>query len=1137
MKKVTYVTLMTCVAAGLLGACSDELVPNGGTHNSELVGFTMDCSGDSVKSRSMDSKKPFCGVLAMTSEDNSGDSLYLHTNVMDNPVVVSTDSKKKAVSRGTPVNEANFGDNFYVYAYTNVDNTTRTYMQNIKVTKGTTAWLPESNFYWTENDLDFFAYHGDDQSKISSLNHNIVYSSNAEDMKKQASFSYTVPKSNDNTTDATVQPDIMMSFNSCGKSDYAGVAPLKFSHALSAVKFELHMPITGKIKTVTIEGIYGAGTCVYDGAKVLSTKDDTSDDYVWTTSGSTVSYTQSFDQAIDKADVEGDKTIKLDGDKEQFTFMLIPQTIPSTAKVKVVMWDSENNVEHTFAGTISDGTAKWLPGKTYTYIISRNAVVWEYVFEVTPNVNFLLIDDINKTYSVKSYKQTASAGEKIPLMWKATNFADYPQEVDRNGVATDKGDAVNSATAPDSWFASFESEGEGKGEGNVDNKKIEIKRPTLTSSYKGDEILQENEPKGSEKNPWDLSIHKHDGTERARCTANCYIVHSAGTYMLPLVYGNAIENGVANTKAYNYQYNGDYSDDANLKNNPETDYIVGNSSHKFHDHNSDINGSSGITQPYISTLDGGKYTVKDAVMLWQDAYNIVKQGSVELTTTADGKQALKFTLNREYMQQGNIVLAVRDESGTILWSWHIWVCDYNYHIYYKIKNYKNQVGTDNRTYKEDYRFTIGNLGHCMAKKIEVSARKTVVSFEQYDNDNNKTVVNKANMTVIQEGKNFDQARGNNVFYQWGRKDPLVGVQNDGLSIKEHYTDPDKTQYRYGVLSQQATIADGIKNPTKFFSANTKGSDPVRYDDWVKGPVTGYLNLWNNYHYAHNRSAYQYANSDGSLAINQNCDEYYEKIDNSNTKLIKTVYDPSPVGFKLPPAGAYRSISPFGKGTWMPIDDDLDVFTVASDYSSMTYTVISIETLYQSGDKSFGLEGTYTSEDIKDGKHVITNLNKSAYRFIWISDGGWKLRSSYDPSHANYCDYLNENKFNGGFETFTEHNIDTDRYYINTIGASYTGGTKMSIEATGQRTYGPKAYGTLENKGIANMGSNDVYLWTGDVVTTTNTHKNCNVAISLFIQQHDKYQSGFQSNSVFTAAKAMARPIRPMWDEDFSDGLR
>ena len=1107
---------MACVAAGLLGACNDDFTPNKNSHNTNVVGFSLSYDDNENKSRSND-KLPFCGVLPMTNGEDSQDSLYLHTNVMDTP---APQVEKKSESRGTPVSESNFGNSFTVYGYTEVNGSARIYMDEVTVTKGTgDVWLPSTNFYWTENNIDFFAYR--DISDITPV-HEIVYGS---EEKKQATFSYTAPKSSEGDTDATVQPDIMMAYSNCGKTDHDGTAPLSFTHALSAVKFQLDVPMTGKIKTVTIEGIYGSGNCVFNG------------EYDWTTTGSTTSYTQTFDLDITKDQMEGDKVVDLQGDQKEATFMLIPQTLTTNAKVTVVMEDDENDVTHTFSGTIGDGSAEWKAGKTYTYIISRDAIVWEYVFEVTPNVNFLLIDDINKTYSVKSYKQTASAGEKIPLMWKATNFADYPQEVDRNGVATDKGDAVNSATAPDSWFASFESEGEGKGEGNVDNKKIEIKRPTLTSSYKGDEILQENEPKGSEKNPWDLSIHKHDGTERARCTANCYIVHSAGTYMLPLVYGNAIENGVANTKAYNYQYNGDYSDDANLKNNPETDYIVGNSSHKFHDHNSDINGSSGITQPYISTLDGGKYTVKDAVMLWQDAYNIVKQGSVELTTTADGKQALKFTLNREYMQQGNIVLAVRDESGTILWSWHIWVCDYNYHTYYKIKNYKNQVGTDNRTYKEDYRFTIGNLGHCMAKKIEVSARKTVVSFEQYDNDNNKTVVNKANMTVIQEGKNFDQARGNNVFYQWGRKDPLVGVQNDGLSIKEHYTDPDKTQYRYGVLSQQATIADGIKNPTKFFSANTKGSDPVRYDDWVKGPVTGYLNLWNNYHYAHNRSAYQYANSDGSLDINQNCDEYYEKIDNSNTKLIKTVYDPSPVGFKLPPAGAYRSISPFGKGTWMPIDDDLDVFNVATDYSSMNYSVISIETLTQSGDKSFGLEGTYTSEDIKDGKHVITNLNKSAYRFIWISDDGWKLRSSYDPSHANYCDYLNENKFNGGFETFTEYNIDTDRYYINTIGASYTGGTKMSIEATGQRTYGPKAYGTLENKGIANMGPNDVYLWTGDVVTTTNTHKNCNVAISLFIQQHDKYQSGFQSNSVFTAAKAMARPIRPILDEEFPDDQR
>ena len=1103
---------MACVAAGLLGACNDDFTPNKNSHNTDVVGFSLSYDNNENKSRSND-KQPFCGVLPMT---NGEDSLYLHSSVTDTP---APEYDKKAGSRGTPVSESNFGNSFTVYGYTEVNGGARIYMNEVTVTKGTgDVWLPSTNFYWTENNIDFFAYR--DLSDITPV-HEIVYGS---EEKKQATFSYTVPKSSEGDTDATVQPDIMMAYTNCGKTDHDGTAPLSFTHALSAVKFQLDVPMTGKIKTVTIEGIYGSGDCVFNG------------EYDWTTTGTTTSYTQTFDLDITKEQMAGDNVIDLQGTNKEATFMLIPQTLTTNAKVTVVMEDSENGVTHTFSGIIGDGTAKWEAGKTYTYIISRNAIVWEYVFNVTPNVNFSLHDDISKAYSVESYKQTASAtGEKIPLNWKVTNFADYPQSVDKNGVATDNGAAVNSSTAPESWFSSFVY----SGNGNIDSNNITIKRPKVNSSYEGDITMQNNPLKGSKDAPWDLSTHRHDETVRARYTANSYIVHSAGTYMLPLVYGNAIENGNANPKAYSYQYTGDYSDDAHMAKYPETDYIVGNATHKFHDHNSDVNGTSGITQPYISRLDGGNYDVADAVMLWQDAYNIVEQGSVKLTTTADGKQALQFTLNQDYMQQANIVFAVRDASGTILWSWHIWVSDYNYHTYYIIKNYQNQVGTDKRAYKNDYRFAVGNLGHCMAKRIEVSARKAVVSFEQYDLDGT-SVVNNANMTVIQDGKNFDQSRGNNVFYQWGRKDPLVGVQNDGMSIKEHYTDPDKTQYKYGVEDKQATLAESIQNPSKFFSANTKSNDPVRYDDWAKGPKTGYLNLWNNYHYPHNRSSYQYANADGNAAIEQNCDEYYEKVDNSNTKLIKTVYDPCPVGFKMPPAGAYRSISPFGKGTWMPVDDDLDVFTVATDYSSMTYSVISIETLTQSGDKSFGLEGTYTSADIQAGKHVITNINKSAYRFIWVSDGGWKLRSSYDPSHANYCDYLNENTFNGGFQTFTEYGMQTSRYYINTIGASFTGNgvpSKMSIEATGQRTYGPKAYGTLDNKGVANMGPNDVYLWTGDVVTTANTLTNCNVAISLFIQQHAKYQSGFQSNATFTAAKAMARPIRPILDEEFPDEQR
>lgn len=34
-----------------------------------------------------------------------------------------------------------------------------------------------------------------------------------------------------------------------------------------------------------------------------------------------------------------------------------------------------------------------------------------------------------------------------------------------------------------------------------------------------------------------------------------------------------------------------------------------------------------------------------------------------------------FTIDSNYMQQANAVLAVRDASNRIMWSWHIWVTE------------------------------------------------------------------------------------------------------------------------------------------------------------------------------------------------------------------------------------------------------------------------------------------------------------------------------------------------------------------------------------------------------------------------------------------------------------------------------
>ena len=1110
MKKAKHITIMACLATMLLVACNDDFMPNN-THNSDVVGFTLSYSnGEEAQARSND-KQPFCGVLPMTNGENSQDSLYLHTNVMDTP---APQVEKKSESRGTPVSESNFGNSFKVYAYTNAPGETsaRTYMSGETITKSGDVWLPSTNFYWAENNIDFFAYH--DLDKIDLEGHDVTYGDGA---KKEAKFSYSVPNP-DGETDAEAQPDIMMAYKNCGKSDNNGIAELTFTHALSAVKFELDVPLNGKIKTVTIEGIKGSGNCVFNG------------EYTWTTTGSDVTYIQNFDRNIAESEMEGDKTIALTDEKVAATFMLIPQTIPSTAKVKVVMWDSENNVEHTFAGTISDGTAKWLPGKTYTYIISRNAVVWEYIFEVTPTVDFKLVDATTGNYSVTSYKRTASVSQTIPLKWSITNFADVPQVVDEDGVASDNGTGVNSVAAPE-WFSAFTN----AGEGNVTNNEIVIVPQKIVTDYAGDKTMQEAALKGSDASPWDLSTHRHGGATRARCTANCYIVHSAGTYMIPLVYGNAIYNGAANPSSYTYQSTGKETN---------SQYIVGNANvtgaatrYNFQDHviKSDVNAADGagdgITQPYISKLDGGKYDVKDAVMLWQDAYNIVKQGSVGLCKTEDGKQALKFTLNKDFMQQGNIVLAVRDANGTILWSWHIWVYDHNFNVYYELANYEGKLGNaGTKAYTGTFKFATGNLGHCMAKTIKIPAHKANVTFTQYEIDGTTPCTVTKEMIVTLQGLNFKETVGNNTYYQFGRKDPMIGVQNRVDNLKTLYTDQtimpnvdtdpdlsnDTRKYGYKVIKKRVTIAETIQNPHVFFSDGdnqmTLDTHPSstyaerdyhnrRIDDWVLGPgerssaqetgrEVGYVNLWNNFDYSHHNSCFMIPST------NTACDEYNEKVDNNNTKVVKTVYDPCPVGYKMPAAAAFRSIGTFGRGSWHP--------------------------LYVSGEANSG--GVESIETITAADYST----KYKYPIIWKNGA---LNPAYN--------YAQDNKFNGGYQSFTEEGgVATHRFYINAIGASFSSGvdaTKMSIEATGQRYFGRRAGNGVI--GVSNLSPTDVYLWTGDVLTSTNTFKFGNSGVSLFIQQNAEYQGGYKSDCQFLAAKAMARPVRPMWDEDFSDDLR
>ena len=177
----------------------------------------------------------------------------------------------------------------------------------------------------------------------------------------------------------------------------------------------------------------------------------------------------------------------------------------------------------------------------------------------------------------------------------------------------------------------------------------------------------------------DLSMVDNAGGARSTMsTANCYMVHTAGDYKLPLVYGNAIKDGAANTAAYT----GIANIDATLT---------------FPNH-----ADNPITAPWITKATTGTgadkgmgIVVSTAELLWQDAQGLVTAVGIDgdyLTLTV-GKDAAT--------QEGNAMIAAKDAGGKIVWSWHIWVTK---------ETFADATLTTVATGSHNYKVTPVNLG-------------------------------------------------------------------------------------------------------------------------------------------------------------------------------------------------------------------------------------------------------------------------------------------------------------------------------------------------------------------------------------------------------------------------------------------
>jgi len=162
-------------------------------------------------------------------------------------------------------------------------------------------------------------------------------------------------------------------------------------------------------------------------------------------------------------------------------------------------------------------------------------------------------------------------------------------------------------------------------------------------------------------------------------------------------------------------------------------------------------------------------------VLWQTASGLVTAGTINTTT--------KMATITASATPGNAVIALysgAEQTGTILWSWHIWVTDYN-----PFSSAANTTYTITNTASASYTFMDRNLGATTATAGDVGVK--------------------------------------GLLYQWGRKDPFPGSTTlDGTGEPTLYGA--KTVVTKTPVAASNNLANSILNPATFYyginNANT-----------------------------------------------------------------------------------------------------------------------------------------------------------------------------------------------------------------------------------------------------------------------------------------------------------------------------
>ena len=549
------------------------------------------------------------------------------------------------------------------------------------------------------------------------------------------------------SVDFTVEPNVNDQkdfMTACtGKVHYAtqGEHPttsLDFRHALTAIRFAVGQNLSWN---KTIDKVEIRNAIMTSKYKLSSEFNGTGAD--WDNSSATRGTATLSGVSVSTSRNPNVTIMGTTGDN--YTFYMIPQVLTG------------NNVHayiHCTDNTVIDVELKgeWKAGTTRTYKLSQKNSTWQYVLTPTdPSRAAEYNETTSQPYSIMSYREDPVTHTKQAVAWKVIGYS-----VDNGATWT---------TTKPTWMTALSKES-GDGGTAADQGTATLSGVTDFLANRNKE-LKTATALGSSSAPYDLSTK---GGSVSRSTANCYVISAPGHYRIPLVYGNAIENGNNNPSSYQTSNSG-----ANILSN-------------FQDH-----AGNAIDNPWIEKTNGGANAgVDGAKIVWADEKDLVHLSASPIKR--DGNNTyLDFEVKAADIKSGNAVVAVT-KGGTVVWSWHLWFAPKDALDKIEVTNHQNVK----------YYFTKEALGwkpthwsgstYSSARTVKVKVEQTVA---------NNGTKQEAVINITQNPGNVKQ--GATTLYQFGRKDAFPGTD----------TTPEGSFNQNG--GNNMSVTNGIQHPETFYT--------------------------------------------------------------------------------------------------------------------------------------------------------------------------------------------------------------------------------------------------------------------------------------------------------------------------------